>query len=84
MSENIYNLIRKEYDQKQKQIHDKLKDRKEEVFSKVPELDEIESKIQSCGLKYSKLILSGKNFNDTETSALFLDMEKLRNRKKGC
>ncbi|NSW92916.1 MAG: ATP-binding protein [Firmicutes bacterium] len=82
MNTNIYNLIKKEYEKKQRQAYEKLMDKKKEVFSAIPELEEIENKIQASGLTYSKLILSGKKSWDTEVSALLLDMEKLRNRKK--
>ena len=82
MNENIHSLIKTEYEKKQKQAHDRLMDKKKEVFAAIPDLEEIENKIQASGLTYSKLILSGKKSWDTEVSSLLLDMEKLKNRKK--
>jgi DNA replication protein DnaC len=81
MNENMYNLIKKEYDKKQKQAYNALLDRKNEVLAKIPELLELDNKIKSSGVRYSKLILSGKNLHNTEVSNLLLDMESLRKKK---
>ena len=59
MNGNIFSLIRKEYEQKQRSVHDKLKSKKQELSLRLPELADIENKIQESGLAYSKLILAG-------------------------
>jgi len=79
---NIYSLIKKEYEQKQALAYRKLMEKKRELFFRIPELQDIEDKIQKIGFTYSKLILSGKKSSDTEVSALLFDMEKLRSKKK--
>jgi DNA replication protein DnaC len=82
MNENIHNLIKTEYEKKQKQAHDRLIDKKKELFDAIPELAELENKIHAAGLTYSKLILSGKKSWDTEASSPLFNMEKLKDRKK--
>lgn len=82
MYENIFNLIRKEYEQKQRTVRDNLIKKKRELSEKLPGLAEIEDKIHTTGLAYSKLILAGKVSYDTEVSSLLIDMEKLKEQKK--
>ncbi|HOJ11650.1 MAG TPA: ATP-binding protein [Clostridiales bacterium] len=82
MNENIFSLIRREYERKQRLAQEKLRNKKSELSLKVPEIAELENKIQECGLAYSKLILTGKSRFDVEASALLLDMDKLKNKKR--
>ena len=82
MNGNIFSLIRKEYEQKQRSVHDKLKSKKQELSLRLPELADIENKIQESGLAYSKLILAGRSSSDVEASSMLIDMEKLKDRKR--
>ncbi len=82
MNENVHNLIKMEYEKKQKQANDKLIERKKTAFALIPELKEVENKIQALGLTYSKLILSGKKPDDGETLSILNEIEHLRNIKK--
>ncbi|NMB95579.1 MAG: ATP-binding protein [Clostridiaceae bacterium] len=82
MYENVFNLIRKEYELKQKIARDNLIKKKRELSNKLPEIAEIEDKIHALGLTYSKLLLTGKSSSDLEVSSLLIDMEKLKDQKK--
>lgn len=82
MNQNIYGLIEREYDRRQRQVRDKLASKKNEIINKIPEFDEIEGKIKHYGIKYSKLVLTGRKSSDSEVSALLIDMENLRKKKK--
>ena len=81
MYENVFNLIRKEYELKQKIARDNLIKKKRELSNKLPEIAEIENKIHALGLTYSKLLLTGKSSSDLEVSSLLIDMEKLKDQK---
>lgn len=59
MNKNIHNLIKIEYEKKQISAYDKLQSRKEELYAKIPRLQEIENEIQFSGIKYNKMILLG-------------------------
>ncbi|HHV96325.1 MAG TPA: ATP-binding protein [Clostridiaceae bacterium] len=82
MYENIFNQIRREYEEKQKIAREKLIKKKQELAEKLPEIIEIENKIHTTGLAYSKLILAGKNSSDAEVLSLLEDIEKLKEQKK--
>lgn len=58
---NIYNAIKTEYDKRQKAAYDNLTQRKKDVYAKIPRLKDIDSEIQSLGLRYNKMILSGSS-----------------------
>ena len=47
MSRNIHNLIRNEYEKKQKAAFDKLGGKKHEIYLKIPRIEEIDSQIKS-------------------------------------
>ena len=82
MYENVFNLIRKEYELKQKIARENLIKKKRELSNKLPEIAEIENKIHALVLTYSKLLLTGKSSSDLEVSSLLIDMEKLKDQKK--
>ena len=60
MSKSIHNLIKIEYEKKQKSAFDKLLSRKEELYSKIPRFQEIEHEIQHYGIKYNRMIDIGR------------------------
>lgn len=81
MGANVFNKIRKEYENKQKHARDRLRKKKEELSFNLPEIEKIEDKIQESGLAFSKLILSGKPSSDLETSSLLENMQRLKQEK---
>ncbi len=58
MNRDIHNIIAREYERRQKLAADIVEQRKYEIFEKVPQLREIESRINILGIKYNRLILS--------------------------
>ncbi len=61
MNNAILNELLKDYDKKQtKAVHD-LDERKKELYSRLPRLQEIETELNSYGLQTAKLILSSNS-----------------------
>lgn len=58
MNRDIYNTIQREYERRQKQAIDLSEQRKAELYQSLPELAEIEAKINSIGVRYARLMLS--------------------------
>ena len=59
MSIAIHNLIKNEYDKRQKAAYDGLMERKAEVYAKVPRIQAIDDEIKINGIHYNKMILKG-------------------------
>jgi len=81
MYKNIHILIQKEYDKRQKEIHDENVLRKDEVYSKIPKIEEIDNEIQFTGIKYTKMILQDANIADSLVSELHNKLESLKSEK---
>ncbi len=58
MNRDIHNIIAREYERRQKLAADIVEQRKQQIYAKIPELREIESRINILGIKYNRLILS--------------------------
>jgi DNA replication protein DnaC len=76
---SVYNIIKNEYDKRQKYAFDSLEARKSEVFAKIPRLEQIESEIHLIGVKYNKMILLGEHPADNIPDEL---SDKIENLKK--
>lgn len=61
MALNIHELIKSEYERKQKRALDEIQRRKNEVYEKNPRLRSIEDEINITGVKYNKMILNGSD-----------------------
>jgi DNA replication protein DnaC len=62
MASSIHNIIKTEYDKRRQRAEDVLRKKKDELYAKIPRLEEIEREIALAGLKHSRLVLlSGKN-----------------------
>lgn len=59
MASNIHGIIKNEYERRQKEARDKLDIRRDEVYSKIPRIPDIEMQIRMSSIKHNKLILSG-------------------------
>ena len=77
---NIYNLIKLDYEKKRLNNYHKQQKRLNFVYSKVPEIENIDYKIKKAGLKYNLNILN--NNNDKDISQLRDYIANLEEKKK--
>ncbi len=81
MNRNIYSAIRNEYEKRQKTAFDNLELIKSEIYSKIPRLEELDRKIILTGLKYNRLILTGKS-NAEALDDMSRELDMLKNEKQ--
>ncbi|MCX7922781.1 MAG: ATP-binding protein [Clostridia bacterium] len=81
MSGSIHNLIKNEYEKRQRLVYENLVSRKEEVYSKIPRVQEIDDQIHIIGIKYNKMILFQNAPADAVVSELSLKINELRQEK---
>lgn len=81
MNRDIHNIITREYEKMQKQAVDIAEQHKEELYSKIPRLLEIDEQINQLGIKYNRLILFSKGSTSELSLALTNDIEVLNNEK---
>lgn len=81
MYKNIHILIQNEYDKRQKEIYDEMIKRKNEVYSKIPKIEEIDNEIQFTGIRYTKMILQDSNVADALANELGDKLDSLKNEK---
>lgn len=82
MGGSVHTIILNEYDRKRKNALERLISRREEVYSKIPELEQVEYQIQTEGLKYNKMILLDSKHSSEAAAELCSKIEKLKERKK--
>lgn len=83
MSANIHNLIKIEYDKRQKAASDSLSERKSEVYSKIPRVEAIDEEISINGIHYNKMILKGMITSEEASTRLTARLEELNSEKSG-
>ncbi|PYG89035.1 DNA replication protein DnaC [Ruminiclostridium sufflavum DSM 19573] len=81
MNRDIHNLIAREYEKRQKQAADTARQRKEDLYAKIPQLIEIDDQINKLGIKYNRLILSSDGNASALSSELANSMASLIERK---
>jgi len=81
MNVGIYNTIKKEYDKRQKNVYDRLNERKSEIYLKIPDIEKIDRDIQFIGIKTNKLILNGASSSDSHITELLEKIEHLKVKK---
>ena len=86
MNENIYAIIQSEYDKMRRDAYERLLLRKREVYSRIPELEQIEGKIAAEGIKLNKMILLGAgagkdDFSREIAEELSFKIDELKNKK---
>lgn len=81
MYKNIHILIQNEYDKRQKEIYDEMMLRKNEIYSKIPKIEEIDSEIQFTGIRYTKMILQDSNVADSLANELEDKLDSLKSEK---
>lgn len=82
MGANIHVLMQKEYERRKKLAFDKLEQRRNEVYLKVPRIREIDDEINLLGVRYNKLILAGLSPADAVMPELSEKLEKLKKEKE--
>lgn len=82
MGKNVYNLIKSEYESRQRKAHELLLKRRTLAYSKVPLIEEIDKQIKSCGIKYTKMILQKSVPSDKAIDQLFKKISDLKQEKK--
>lgn len=78
MSRNIQEIIKIEYENKQRQAFDTLMRKKNEVYLKVPLIRDIDDEIQHLGVKYNKMILISDCSPDDAVNELSAEIDRLQ------
>lgn len=81
MGSSIHDSIKAEYEKRRKRSSDELLARREEVYARIPELEEIESRIHLTGVRYNKLLLSGVMSPDRAAAELDAEIAALGRRR---
>lgn len=81
MDPNVHTMIKNEYDKRRRKANDQLQARKAELYSVVPRLEEIEDEINSAGLRYNKLMLTGALSPDSAINELDNTLSSLKAEK---
>jgi len=77
MNTNIHNLIKSEYEKRQKASIDELARRRSEIFLKIPMIQDMEDEMHCLGIKYSRMILSTGNTSDETIHELSAMMRRM-------
>lgn len=78
MSKSIQEAIKTIYDRKQLKAHDDLMFKKDEVYKKVPSIEDIENEIHLLGVRYNKMILLSGCSSDNAADELSLKIDCLK------
>lgn len=70
MNRDIHNIIAREYERRQKRAADIALQRKDDLYTKIPRLMEIDDQISKLGIKYNRSIL----FAGGDTSSLLSEL----------
>ncbi|MDQ2086057.1 ATP-binding protein [Herbivorax sp. ANBcel31] len=82
MNKNIYNIIKSEYENRQKETYKLISKKRALVYSKVPLIEEIDRQIQINGIKYNKMILLKSVSSDKALDQLLKKISDLKREKK--
>jgi DNA replication protein DnaC len=82
MRKNLYNILKNEYDKKQRLAYDNLAQRRNELYEKVPRLMEIEDEINKQGLKYNKMILLSENSYHQAVDELTRNIDSMKSERE--
>lgn len=81
MNLHINNAIKIEFEKRQKEAHDNLEKRRQYAFSKLPDLEKIDSMIAFVGIEINKLILKGIKSSDQAIKELNQKINELKEKK---
>jgi DNA replication protein DnaC len=82
MGGSVHNTIKNRYQKRQKEAYDAYNQRKEEIYSKIPRIEEIDREIQFAGISMNKKILQGEICSDLAARELNTAIEELRREKE--
>jgi len=82
MGNNIHQAIKSEYERRQKAAFDDLVKRRNEVYARIPSIEELDSKIQLTAVKYNKMILMGSGNIDKASAELTSRIDALKKEKE--
>lgn len=77
MYRSIHNIIKNEYDKRQKTSYDEAILRKEEIYRKFPRIEEIDNQIRFEGIRHNKMILIGSKPFDSAFKDLLKNINEL-------
>lgn len=83
MGVSIHNNIKAEYEKRRKKSSDDLMAKQQEVYARIPEIEEINGCIHFAGVKYNKLILSGALTPEKAATELDTEINSLALQKAG-
>lgn len=81
MDPNVHTKIRNEYDKRRKKAYEQLDERKIELYTLFPHLEEIDTEIHRAGLKYNKMMLTGLLSSDSAVKKLTELVDNLKAEK---
>ena len=70
MASSIHNSIKAEYERRRKKSSDELLAKREEVYGKIPAVEDIESRVHLAGVRYNKMLLFGTMTSDRVSAEL--------------
>ncbi|HOV24782.1 MAG TPA: ATP-binding protein [Pseudobacteroides sp.] len=82
MRKNLYNVLKNEYDKKQRLAYDNLVERRNKLYEKAPRLMEIEDEINKLGIKYNKMILLSENLYNQAVDELSRNIDSLKKERE--
>jgi len=82
MSRDIHRIIINEYESRQQAASYRQLLKREEVYKKIPRIEEIDNEIRLAGVKYNKAILLGIEPSDKAIKELLAKIERLNQEKK--
>ncbi|MDP4092828.1 MAG: ATP-binding protein [Bacillota bacterium] len=82
MNTDIHIQIKTEYERRKKAAHDKLISREQEVYAKIPQIEELELEIKRTGIRYNKMILLGTAPSGETVDMLVSRLDELKREKE--
>lgn len=77
-NKSVYEPVKSEFAERRVIARRKLASRREEVYSKLPRVCEIDTEIETTGLRITKLALSGREDIDAAVAEIKVNTEKLK------
>ncbi|MBR2472047.1 MAG: hypothetical protein IKB55_05125, partial [Clostridia bacterium] len=82
-NKSVYEPVKSEFAERRVIARRKLLSRREEVYAKLPRVREIDTEIETTGLRITKLALSGRGDVDAAIAEIKSNTEKLKAERKG-
>jgi DNA replication protein DnaC len=83
MASSIHNNIKAEYERRRKKSSDELLARREEVYGKIPAVEDIEGRIHLAGVRYNKMLLLGTMPSERVSMELDAEIAALAGKRAG-